>query len=361
MKTKLMYVVMATVLFLLGTMTAWSQASAARVEGTITAAGKPVADAQVVFTNRDNDRTYKFKTDKNGQYFGYGVPFGNYDQEVISATGEKLYKKAVSVISENGSTVNKLSLDISAGGGTVSKEELEKLKAEREKSINMNALITQYNAAQQAKNWQQAADILKQMIAGEPNRWEYQQALGNMQFNLGNFEEAAATYEKVIPLAENAAKTDPKADQAKIKAAVSQMLSSEGNAYIKLKKQPEAIAAFTKAAEMDPNPATAYWNLCATEYNANDMKGASVACDKAIAADPNRADAYFIKGSALVGLSEGKLDSNGHYIALPGTKEAFNKYLELAPDGPHAQEVKQMMEMLGAKIETTYKENKKKK
>jgi hypothetical protein len=32
----------------------------------------------------------------------------------------------------------------------------------------------------------------------------------------------------------------------------------------------------------------------------------------------------------------------------------------LAPDGPHAGEVKQMMEMLGAKIETTYKDKKKK-
>ena len=153
---------------------------------------------------------------------------------------------------------------------------MEKLKAEREKGLSMNALINQYNTAQAAKDWQLAADTLKKMIAGEPNRWEYQQALGNMQFNLGNYQEAVDTFEKVIPLAQNASKTDPKADPAKAKAAIGQMLSSEGNAYIKLKKNPEAVAAFTKAAEMDPNPGTAYWNLCATEYNAGDMKGASV-------------------------------------------------------------------------------------
>jgi len=362
MKTKWTYVAMTTVFFLLGAVTAWSQATSARVEGTITAAGKPVADAQVVFTSRDNGKAYKFKTDKNGQYFGYGVPFGNYDQEIISATGDKLYKKGVSIVSENGTTLNKLSVDVTSGGGqpTVSKEEYEKLKAEHDKGVSMNALIGQYNTAMQAKNWQGASDTLKQMIAAEPNRWEYQQALGGMQMNLGNYEEAVATFEKVIPVAENASKTDPKADPAKTKAALAQMYTNEGNAYIKLKKNNEAVAAFTKAAELDPNPATAYWNLCATAYNSNDMKGASAACDKAIAADPNKADAYFIKGSALIGLSEGKLDSNGHYIALPGTKEAFNKYLELAPDGPHAGEVKQMMEMLGAKIETSYKEKKKK-
>lgn len=363
MKTKLTYAVMVTVLFLVGSVTAWSQATNARVEGTITNAGKPVADAQVVFTSKDNGKAYKYKTDKNGQYVGYGMPFGQYEQEIISASGDKLYKKLVNIASENGTTLNRISVDVSSGGSgqpTISNEEMEKLKAEREKGLSMNALINQYNTAQAAKDWQLAADTLKKMIAGEPNRWEYQQALGNMQFNLGQYQEAVDTFEKVIPMAQNATKTDPKADPAKAKAAVAQMLGSEGNAYLKLKKNPEAVAAFTKAAEMDPNPGTAYWNLCATEYNAGDMKGASIACDKAIAADPNKADAYFIKGSVLVGMSEGKLDANGHYIALPGTKEAFNKYLELAPDGPHAGEVKQMMEMLGAKIETTYKDKKKK-
>jgi tetratricopeptide (TPR) repeat protein len=360
MKTKWMYVATAAVLFLLGTMTAWSQATNARVEGTITAAGKPVADAQVVFTNKDNGKAFKFKTDKNGQYVGYGLPFGTYDQEVISATGDKLYKRAVSVVSENGTTLNKLSLDISSGGGqpTISKEELEKLKAEREKGLNMNALINQYNTAQQAKNWQQAADILKQMIAAEPNRWEYQQALGNMQYNLGNYEEAAATFEKVIPLAENASKTDPKADPAKTKVALSQMFASEGNSYLKLKKTDKAVEAFTKAAEMDPNPAAAYFNLCATQYNTGNTQGALASCDKAIAADPNKADAYFIKGSLMMG--DSKMDKDGKLTAPPGTADALNKYLELAPDGAHANDVKQMLAFIGAKIETTYKEKKKK-
>jgi tetratricopeptide (TPR) repeat protein len=362
MKTKLTYAAMLTLLFLASAATAWSQATNARVKGTITAGGKPLADVQVVLTNRDNGRTFKFKTDKNGQLTGAGIPFGPYDEQVLNASGEAIFKRALQLIAEAGTTENDISVDVSSGAGQpkISNEEMEKLKGEREKGLSINALITQYNAAQAAKNWQQSADLLKQMITAEPNHWEYQQAMGNVQFTLGQYQEAVDTYEKVIPLAQNATKTDPKADPAKAKAAVGQMLTSEGNAYIKLKKSPEAVAAFTKAAEMDPNPATAYWNICATQYNGGDMKGAAVSCDKAIAADPNKADAYFIKGSALIGMSDGKLDANGHYIALPGTKEAFNKYLELAPDGPHAGEVKQMMEMLGAKIETTYKERKKK-
>jgi tetratricopeptide (TPR) repeat protein len=361
MKTKFTFAAMVTLLFLAAAASAWSQATNARIKGTITSGGKPLPDAQVVLTSRDNGRKFKFKTDKNGQVTGYGVPFGAYDEEVFSAGGEAIFKRAFQITSEAGTTENDISVDVSAGGAgqpTVSKEELEKLKAEREKGLSMNALITQYNAAQQAKNWQQAADILKQMIAAEPNRWEYQQALGNMQFNLGNFEEAAATYEKVIPMAENASKNDPKADPAKAKAAVAQMLSSEGNAYLKLKKNDKAVESFTKAAAMDPNPGAAYFNLCATQYNSGNTQGALVACDKAIAADPNRADAYFIKGSLMLG--DSKQDKDGKLQAPAGTSEALNKYLELAPDGPHAGDVKAMLQAIGAKIETSYKEKKKK-
>jgi tetratricopeptide (TPR) repeat protein len=359
MKNKLTYAAITTLLFLATAATAWSQATAGKIQGTITDGGKPVANAQVTLTNADNGRTFKMKTDKNGQFNGVGIPFGVYDEEVTAT--DKHYKGKVQVKGEGGA-IDDLSVEMTSGkpGAGPSKEELEKLKAEREKGMNLNALITQYNAAQTAKNWQQAADILKQMITAAPTHWDYQKALGDMYFNMAQYQEAIDQYEKVIPQAENATKTDPKADPAKAKAALAQMLTNEGNSYIKLKKSKEGVAAFEKAAALDPNPGTAYWNICATQYNSGDMKSASASCDKAIAADPTKADAYFIKGSALIGMSEGKLDSNGHYIALPGTTEALNKYLELAPDGPHAAEVKQMMEMLGAKIETTYHEKKKK-
>src|SRR5256885_4369493 len=52
------------------------------------------------------------------------------------------------------------------------------------------------------------------------------------------------------------------------------MLTNEGNAYLKLHKNTEAVAAFTKAASMDPNPGVAYFNLCATQYNAGNSEGA---------------------------------------------------------------------------------------
>ncbi|HEV7676461.1 MAG TPA: tetratricopeptide repeat protein [Candidatus Angelobacter sp.] len=357
MKTKLTYAVMTMLLFLAATTTGWSQATAGKVQGKVTDGGKPVADAQVTLTNIGTGRTFKMKTDKNGQFNGVGFPFGDYEEEVTA--GEKRYKTKVQIKGEGGA-VDDVSVEMSSGkpGAGPSKEEIEKLKAEREKGMSMNALIAQYNAAQTAKNWQEAADILKKMIAAEPNRWEYQKALGDMQLNAGQYQEAADTYEKVIPLAENATKTDPKADPAKAKAAVGQMLTNEGNAYLKLKKSDKAIEAFTKGAAMDSNPGTAYFNICATQYNSGNTQGALVACDKAISADPSRAEAYYIKASLM--FAESKQDKDGKLQAPAGTAEAFNKYLELAPDGPHANDVKQMLNYIGAKIETTYHEKKKK-
>ena len=119
------------------------------------------------------------------------------------------------------------------------------------------------------------------------------------------------------------------------------MLINEGNAYLKLHKNKEAIDAYNKAASMDPNPARVYFNLCATQYNIGNVEGALHACDKALAADRSKADAYFIKGSLLV--ADNKTDRNGKITAPPGTVEAHRKYLELAPNGAHANDVRQML------------------
>jgi tetratricopeptide (TPR) repeat protein len=356
----MIYGLMMTLMVALGAGTAWPQATAGKVQGTITDGGKPVANAQIVLTNKENGKSYKMKTDKNGQFTGVGIQFGNYDEEVFNATGEKLYKKSPVPITGEGGAVQDLSLEVSGGKAAAgpSKEELEKMKAEREKAMGENTLIAQLNPALQAKNWEAAEPILRQLVTMNPTRWEYQQALANTLLSENKLDEAVATYEKAIPAAENAPKTDPKADPAKSKAAVAQMLGNEGNAYLKLKQNDKAVAAFTKAAAMDPNPGAAYFNLCATQYNTGNTQGALVACDKAIAADPNRADAYYIKGSLL--LADSKTDKEGKVQPAPGTAEALNKYLELAPDGAHAADVKQMLAYIGSKIETTYKEKKKK-
>jgi tetratricopeptide (TPR) repeat protein len=377
---KSMFASTAALLLALCAVPAWSQATLASVTGKVTDGSKPLVGAKVVITNNDNGRQYSMKTDKKGEFEQIGFTRStNYTLEVFNADGQSVFRRSVAITNEGGQKDNFL-IDISnpdatnlgmnsqggSGGHKQTKEEaaqtakqkqeLEAIKEKNKKAESENTLIAQLNPAMQSQNWTAAEPLLLQLIEINPARWEYIQALGNAQLSQGKYDDAVASYEKGISIAQNT--TDPKADAAKIKAGLGQMLTNEGNAYLKLKKNPEAIAAYNKAAELSSNPGVAYFNICATQYNTGNMAGAVTACDKAIAADPNKADAYFIKGSSLYG--NGKLDAQNKYVVPPGTAEALNKYLELAPDGAHAADVKAMLEAVGAKIETTYKERKKK-
>lgn len=224
----------------------------------------------------------------------------------------------------------------------------------QEKAAQKDEITGQLNAAVSAKDWKRAKELLPQLIADDPNHWEYYQWLGNAQLNLGEYGEAATTYAKGIRRAEiqSESVSDPAKAKA-LKAGIGQMLVSQGNAFLKLRRSDDAMAAYTKAAEADPNPGTAYFNLCATAYNLGNMERAAQACEKSIQADPNRADAYFIIGSALFG--SGTLDKQGKYVVPPGTVEALRKYLALAPNGAHAGDVKAMLEAVGTEILATPK------
>jgi tetratricopeptide (TPR) repeat protein len=368
-------------LFFLGALTvlcfaiaSQAQAPSARVEGRITLKGAPAAGLQIALTNGTNGRSYKSKTDGHGAFDLVGVAAGaNYTVEVFSPAGESLFKRTGVAVTAQDSPLS-WNIDLSDPahtnlGGTApatssapkyTREQLETLKVEREKAQNMNTLITQAMNAMNARDFQSAIAPLQQLIQMDPGRYEYFQSLGEAQLNLGRYDEAIVSFDKGIRLASKTS-PDPKnpaTDSANIKGRTAAMLTNEGNAYLKLHKNHEAIAAYTQAAELDPNPATAYFNLCATQYNAANPEGALQACNKVIALDPNKADAYFIKGSLLV--ADSKTDATGRLIAPPGTAEALNKYLELQPDGPHANDVKQMLDAIGAKIETTYTQKKKK-
>jgi tetratricopeptide (TPR) repeat protein len=215
----------------------------------------------------------------------------------------------------------------------------------------LEELQTQAKEALKARHWQEAVPLLKQVVGLAPGRWEAFQGLGNAYLNLGRYQEAIDAYEAGVALCQ--AELAGGAPKDRQQAALGQMFMSEGNAFFKLGKPQSALARYTKAAEVDPNPGQAYFNLAATLYNQGQMEGAVSYCDKAIATDPKRADAYFIKGSALFGNS--RLDAKNQLVAPPGTREALEQYLKLAPTGGHAADAKAMLDAMGVMLETTFK------
>jgi tetratricopeptide (TPR) repeat protein len=179
-------------------------------------------------------------------------------------------------------------------------------------SADGKSLAARTQTALDAKQWPDAEAALKQLVLAEP-RWEYAEALGNTQSNQGHYQDSIASYQRAIDLAQGS--VGP--------AVMAGIYLAIGNINLKLRKSDAAVAAYGKAAALDPHPALAYFSLCATMYDMGKSGAeALAACDKAIAADPKKADAYFVKGSILFG--NGTMDKNNRITVPVGTVEALN-------------------------------------
>lgn len=212
---------------------------------------------------------------------------------------------------------------------------------------SQQALKATYDQAVQAKDWPDALAAAQKLVDANASSANLL-LLGNAQLstasaqgNTGGMEAALATYDRALAAAEQEKPAEGQPDTA-WKDGVSKIYVWKGNALLKLKRTPEAIDNYNRAAELASNPGKAYFNVCATCYNTGDVKGAITACRKTVQADPANANAWFVLGSSLfVGAS---FDSSGKVLITAETRQALEKYLELAPNGPHADDTKAMLD-----------------
>jgi tetratricopeptide (TPR) repeat protein len=340
----------------------WSQATLTRADGRITDSGKSLPGVQVILSHQDTFQVYRTTTDKYGTFSIPEVARGTYIVSVLNAAGDKLFRKTLELTSAADTPIQ-LDIDISGAPPgppaspppSLSPSPAAAPAPQDEKSTEqLDSLIRSYNSALRAGDNQAVIAALKAIVAADPTRWDYFEPLGETQMTIGDYGHAAESYEKGIEAAQRFLSSNPakgseilKSDRDLAQAGMVQMLINQANSYLKLKKNNEAIEASTKAAEFAPDPATGYFNLCVMHYNTQTLDGAVDACNKAVAANPNRDDAYFIEGALL--FSATKTNKDGSLTVTPGTVESLKKYLEMAPAGAHATEVKQMLEYLGAR------------
>jgi tetratricopeptide (TPR) repeat protein len=125
-----------------------------------------------------------------------------------------------------------------------------------------------------------------------------------------------------------------------------------GVSLARMGKIEEAVQAFNQAATLDPiNAGRYYFNAGAEMTNKQQVDEANAMFDKAIQADPNFSEAYYQKGVNLLG--KAKMEGN-KIVAPEGTQEAFEKYLELEPEGRFAQSAKDMLASMGSEVKSTY-------
>ena len=363
MKQRLMICVLAIVAAALMIPSAWSQSMATVKGKCLDAQGTPLAGATVEYTNQDTGQKYNLKTNKKGEFFSLGIAPGKYKVSLIQNGQVLFYFNGVQVQlgQEENVTDFNLQKEQAAAKQRAQSQMTEEQKQQQEKIQKENATIKSLNeklaaasAAEQAGNFDQAVAVLKEATTIDPNRDLLWFKLGDAYRGAAtkqtdatqkaqNYNDSIAAYQKALTIKPN--------DGA--------YLNNLGDVQAKSGKVDDAIKTFTQAAQSDPTHAAQYYfNLGAVLTNSGKMDDAVQAFDKAIAADPAKADAYYWKGVNLLG--KATTDKSGKMTAPPGTAEAFNKYLELQPQGTYADAAKQMLASIGATVETSFGKSKKK-
>lgn len=178
----------------------------------------------------------------------------------------------------------------------------------------------------------------------EPILWAY---LGQAQYGLKEYDQAVTSYQKAIAVDATAKKSRPD--------VVAMSHAGLGEVYAQQGKVAEADAECDAAAKADPTKAASCLKNEAVVYFYSGNADAQVAsANKAIAANPNDAVLYYLKGQGLV--QKATFDAKTQKIVLPpGCQEAYEKYLELAPDGAYSADVKGILQQAGQKVESSYK------
>jgi tetratricopeptide (TPR) repeat protein len=349
---------------------AWAQTSS--IEGDVKGEdGNPLRGALIKIERKDIKGNYKVKTDRKGHFFHAGLPLGSY--RVICEVDGKDVDQVDNVRTR-------------LGDPTPVNFDLQNLKRKRE-ALQRAAETGQLTAEQQRELSPEQRAAMDRQLKERQAAMAKNKAL-NDAFNAGMDALKARQFDAAVESFQKAAEMDPKQHVvwaqlaealvglggtktgAEQEAIMAKGLEAYGKAMelkpddagyhnnyalalAKAKKFAEAQAELTKAAQIDPpNAGRYFYNLGAVLVNIGQLEPAGEAFKKAIEADPNYADAQYQYGIYLV--SKATTTPDGKIIPQPGTKEAFQKYLQLKPDGPFAESAKGMLQSFETAVQTEY-------
>ena len=362
-----------------------ASATAAKVHGhVVNPAGQALNSGEVKFTKeltvplKDEKFSNTVPLDKDGNYTATGIAPGEYFI-YASQNGKMLDRMQVTLKASDDKTVD-FDMTREEYMKTLSPEErkaVEEFKAKNAATVAGNKTIANLNttiAAVRADikspspNFDKDVADMKQATDQRPNEGLLYAVQGEVFLAQGKKQAATDRTNKTNPLQDDAVKgaydnaitslqksaelfAAAKPPNAEQQATVYNQL---GNVYGESGKTSDATAAFEKAAALDPKQASMYYTNEAIIFDHTGGGDPEVAAaEKAISADPNRAMPYYLKGQAL--LAKATVDAKGNIVPPPGCVDAYQKYLQLAPDGAQAPAVKDVLTQLGQKVETRYK------
>jgi tetratricopeptide (TPR) repeat protein len=361
-----MMVALACLLAVPASMVAQAQGEApaagpARVSGEVRdVSGTTSPNVTVTFTNATTKQDFETVTDGRGQFNRGGIPAGEYTV-TLTFNREVVYETVASLAPGQDLRLNINFQELQAKQAADAEEAARKAAEAREKFAQMKTRFDAGLAAlEQAKTTRaemsrlprdQQASLKGQLdqsantavtelqaaLAALPetdnNRGLVLARLGEAYELTEKYADAVTTYQQAV-----AAKPDPAS------------YNNLGNSLARTGKVDEALAAYQKAIELDPTNTAMYWrNFAVGLYNSGRIKESVEPLKRATEADPRSAQAWYLLGAALVNTMEFRTEGDKVTpIMQPGTVEAYQKAIELEPNGPYGQQARDGLEALQA-------------
>jgi len=251
-------------------------------------------------------------------------------KDIVSKQGAEAQEQ-VKKAEEAKSKMEGLKVHFTAGNALIDQEKQVKIDLQKAPADQRDALKQKLNelSDQAVKEFQEAS---KNLVEKDPNAHLVWFKLGEAYDTAGRNDDAAQAYQQAIA----------------VKPDVPGYYNNLGNVLARAGKIEEAKAAYTKSAELDPpNAATAWRNFGISLYNANRLGDAVEPFKKSAELDPKNAQTWYLLGASLVyKMTTKKVGDKEEVQFAPGTVEAYQKAVELDPNGTWGQQAKQGLEQL---------------
>ncbi len=325
--------------------------------------GEPIANGTILVTTNGDPKgaKYTFQGDANGDYKGTGIEPGTYvlDLQAQGKPVDQLQNVKVTAGQDEAENFDLGRPEYLSKESPERQKQIAELRAKNAEANKANSVIKNLNADlttarndNKNKNYAEADALMTKDSQARPDASVIWLELGNAQLGEKKYPEAATSLQKSISLEDASPKPNPD-----ILGGANNAL---GEAMAGQNKTSDATAAYDAAAKANPAGAGMYYTNESIILSRTGQNGDAVAAaaDKAIAADPNKPIPYYLKGQALI--AKASVDPKTQKItAPPGCAEAYQKYLELAPDGQFATEARTILASMGQTVKTSYRAGRK--